>query len=90
MVSGVEVPTPPGVVVLVAALALVGLAVVAVLVHRSRRRADARLDDMASSVLHLAVALSEQADESGHEARLQMIRAAHAVMSEQASPRHRR
>lgn len=64
-------------------VALVGLAVVGWLVRRWRQRAEARLDDMSSRVLQLAVALSDQTRVEGYEARVRLIRAAHAAMTEQ-------
>ncbi len=64
-------------------VAIVGLAIVGWLVQRWRQRAEARLDAMSSRVLQLAVALSDQTRADGYEARVRLIRAAHAAMSEQ-------
>lgn len=64
-------------------VALIGLAFVGWLVQRWRQRAEARLDDMSSRVLQLAVALSNQTRAEGYEARVRLIRAAHAAMNEQ-------
>lgn len=66
-------------------VALVGVAVLGVLVQRWRTRAEARLDDVQSRVLQMAVELSDQTRAEGQDARVRLIRAAHAAMSEQES-----
>jgi hypothetical protein len=67
-------------------VALIGLAIVGHIVQRSRQRAEARLDAMQSRVLQLAVTLSDQTRAEGHEARLRLIRAAHAAMQDAPRP----
>lgn len=62
---------------------IVGLAVVGWLIQRWRLRSEARLDAMSNRVLQLAAALSDQTRADGYEARVRLIRAAHAAMSEQ-------
>lgn len=65
------------------AVALAGLAVLGTLVQRSRQRAEARLDGIQRRVLEIAIALSDQTRDEGAQARIRLIRAAHAAMSEQ-------
>lgn len=90
----IQPTTPSNLIVLAVAGLVVVLADVAIVGYcawRSRQRAEARLDDISGRVVHLAVALSDQTRAESHEARLRLIRAAHAALSEQqARARHRR
>ncbi len=89
MIAGIDVETVTGAVVLSVSVgvlvALAGLAVLGVLVQRWRTRAETRLDDVQSRILQMVVALSEQTRADGQDARVRLIRAAHAAMSEQES-----
>lgn len=93
MIAGVDVGTITGTVLLSVSVgvgvALVGLAVLGWLLRRSRQRAEDRLDLVQSRVLQMAVALSEQTRASGNDARIRLIRAAHAAMSEQEARERR-
>lgn len=89
MIAGIDVETVTGTVVLSVSVgvlvALAGLAALGVLVQRWRTWAEARVDDAQSRFFQMAVALSEQTRADGRDARVRLIRAAHAAMSEQES-----
>lgn len=69
---------------------LVGLTVLGWFVRRSRARAKVRLDEMSGRTLEMAAELSGQLRSDGYDARLRLLRAAHAAMNEQRAQGKRR